>query len=307
MRFIKSEYLGYAMLEILIILPIQYPGISSYFVYSELGAVICITSNAILTSLSVFRFIFIYKCFKHFNLWNSTFAEIKCEKYVCNADFKFAFKAIQKERPFITLLVIFLLTVVCFGFSLRNFELHYWETQPKLEQNWRYHWNAMWCIFVSMTTVGYGDFYPKTHLGRVVTIAACLVGMYCVSMMMVFMTKESYLTDSELKAYNLITRIKLRKDIKNLQSRMIFHAIRKYNIKERQGTMSPIDYDRQSSNEKRCIVSLIDRMRVKNRMISTFDYIPTKEQLYDISERIFNDIKQIKQDLDCLKCNIILM
>jgi hypothetical protein len=290
------------MLEMIMILPIQYPGISSYFVYSELGTTICITSNAILTSLSVFRFVFIYKTFKHFNLWNSTFAEIKCEKYFCNADFIFAFKAIQKERPFITLLVIFLLTVVCFGFSLRNFELHYWETQPHLDQDWRYHWNAMWCIFVSMTTVGYGDFYPKTHLGRVVTIAACLVGIYCVSMMMVFMTKESYLTDSELKAYNLITRIKLRKQIKNIRSTMIYHALRKYNLKEKQGTMTPVDYDRQSSYEKRCIISLIDRIKGKNRMISTFDYIPTKEQLYDISERIFNDIKRIKQDLDCLKC-----
>jgi potassium intermediate/small conductance calcium-activated channel subfamily N protein 2 len=251
----------------------------------------------------VFRFLYIYKIFKHVNLWNSLFAEIKCEKYVCHADLKFSFKAIQKEKPFITLFVVFILTVVCFGLSLRNFELLYWETQQRLDQNWRYHWNALWCIFVSMTTVGYGDFYPKTHLGRFVTIIACLVGIYCVSMMMVFMTKESYLNDSELKAYNLITRIRLRKQIRNMQSKMIHHAFRKKLLLNEKHKLSPLDYDVKDKYEKRCIVRLIEEIKVKNRLIATFDYLPTKEQLYDISERIFNDIKQIKQDLECLKCN----
>jgi hypothetical protein len=236
------------------------------------------------------------------NIWNSPFAENKCEKYVCNANFKFAFKAIQKERPFLTLLVIFLLTVVCFGFSLRNFELHFWETQPVLEQNWRYQWNAMWCVFVSMTTVGYGDFYPRTHLGRIIVIAACFVGIYFVSMMMVFMTKESYLTDSEIKAYNLITRIKLRRNIKNLQSKMVYHSFKVFVLKKKQSQFSEDKYDMRYRFEKRNIISIIDQVKIKHRMIATFDYIPTKEQLYDICERIFNDIKHIRQDLDSLKC-----
>jgi hypothetical protein len=154
-----------------------------------------------------------------------------------------------------------------------------------------------------MTTVGYGDFYPKTHLGRTVTIAACLVGLYCVSMMMVFMTKESYLNDSELKAYNLITRIRLRKEIRNMQSKMINHAFRKKLLKEEKSKLSPLEYDIKDKYEKRCIVRLIEEIKIKNTLIGTFDYLPTKEQLYDISERIFNDIKQIKQDLECLKCN----
>jgi hypothetical protein len=301
-RFIRSEYLGIALIECVALLPIQYPSISTYFVYSELGNTICVTSNAILSSLAVFRFLYIYKIFKHISIWNSLFAEIKCEKYVCRANLKFSFKAVQKERPFLTLFVVFILTVVCFGFSLRNFELLYWETQERLDQNWKYHWNALWCIFVSMTTVGYGDFYPKTHLGRFVTIIACLVGLYCVSMMMVFMTKESYLNDSELKAYNLITRIRLRKDIRNKQSKMIYHSFRKRLLKNEKDKLSPVEYETKDLYEKRCIVRLIEEIKVKNRLIATFDYLPTKEQLYDISERIFNDIKQIKQDLECLKC-----
>jgi potassium intermediate/small conductance calcium-activated channel subfamily N protein 2 len=229
---------------------------------------------------------------------------MKCEKYVCNADTAFAFKALQKENPFFTLFIIFVLTCVCFGFSLRNFELHYWETQPELLQNWRYHWNAMWCVFVSMTTVGYGDFYPKTHLGRFIIIVACIVGIYFVSMMMVFMTQKSILNENEQKAYKLITRLKLRKEIMDIRSHMIKHILKMKILKDnrlKEG-MKPEEFEIKYNYEKRCVTAWIDQLKMKYRSIQTFEFVPTKEQLFDICERIDTDIKDIKHELNSLEC-----
>jgi hypothetical protein len=38
-----------------------------------------------------------------------------------------------------------------------------------------------------MATVGYGDFYPRTHLGRLTVVAVCIVGMISVSLFVVFL------------------------------------------------------------------------------------------------------------------------
>ena len=36
-----------------------------------------------------------------------------------------------------------------------------------------------------MTTVGFGDFYPRTHMGRFIMIIACFWGVFLVSMSIV--------------------------------------------------------------------------------------------------------------------------
>jgi hypothetical protein len=81
--------------------------------------------------------------------------------------------------------------------------------------------NAYWFTFVSMCTVGYGDFYAKTQIGRFITILACLIGTYFTSMMMVFMTQKSNLNENEKKAYLLISRLKYRYEIKQHNAYMI--------------------------------------------------------------------------------------
>lgn len=201
--------------------------------------------------------------------------------------------------------MIFVLTCICFGFSCRIFERHYWETQDKSTsdfQDWNFEWNAFWCIFVAMLTVGYGDFYPKTHLGRFIVIVACMVGTYFVSMMMVFMTQKSILNETEFKAYKLVTRLKLRKEIKNIQSFMV-HICLKMNILKIQLRTDPHNQELKDKymNERRRMIHLISEIKSKYRAIKTFEFVPTKEQLVDVCERIDTDIKEIMVEIDSLK------
>jgi hypothetical protein len=303
--FFKSEYFPYALMEISLILPIQYPGVNSYIIFHQLDSTICLPYTSILASISIFRFIYIIKVFKHFTIWGSDHAERKCEKYVCKADFSFAFRAMQKGNPFTILSLIFILTCVCLGFSLRNFELHYWEIQPELEQNWRYHWNALWCIFVSMTTVGYGDFYPKTHFGRSIIVLSCLIGVYFFSMMMSTLSQKSLLSESEIKAYKLITRLKLRNELKDIESNIVYHSLKMFILIKRKNVKNNRKIHRKEfeikyNYERRCIMSLIEHKKIKDLNIKLFEFIPTKEQLFDIYTRMDEDIKEIRNEIDSL-------
>lgn len=290
--FRKTEFFYFMLFEILTISIFQYPNINFYFIQFELGNTIIFPISTILSSICIFRLCYSFKIFKNITKWSTLQAESICEAFVCKANSSFAFKALQKEYPFITLTGIFLLTCICFGFSLRNFELLYWESQEVKIQDWTYEWNAVWCIFVAMTTVGYGDFFPKTHLGRFLVIVACLVGTYFVSMMMVFMTQKSILDESEFKAYKLITRLKLRREIKSIQAVLVYKTLELKKSKNQDGEA----YEKH----KNTIQYLIEKINSKNRRIRTFEVVATKEQLFDICERIDNDIKDMYNELESI-------
>jgi hypothetical protein len=49
----------------------------------------------------------------------------------------------------------------------------------------------MWCIIITMTCVGYGDYYPSTHIGRIVAFSASLLGNLLMAVMVVSLTFTS--------------------------------------------------------------------------------------------------------------------
>ena len=62
--------------------------------------------------------------------------------------------------------------------------------------------NGMWNTVIAMSTVGYGDIYPKTHLGRFCIVWACLAGQFFISLMVMAFTNTSQLSEPENKVLN---------------------------------------------------------------------------------------------------------
>lgn len=228
-------------------------------------------------------------------------------KYVCKADTKFAFKAFQKENPFVILGVIFIFTCVCGGLSLRNFELLYWETKKDSSSymNWEYTINSMWCIFVSICGVGYGDYYAKTQIGRFITIFSCLIGLYFSSMMMIFMTQKSALNENERKAFNILVRLKLRNEIKEKNAHIVYEALvmvrLKLNKLKNDGKLTEKLFQIKFSTGKRKVINCIKSIKEKEKMIMTFCSISFKDKILNISNRIEDNIKEMNQEIDSLK------
>lgn len=49
--------------------------------------------------------------------------------------------------------------------------------------NWDNYFNSIWVTYAIITTVGYGDMYPMSHLGRTIGVFTCIAGQFLVSLM----------------------------------------------------------------------------------------------------------------------------
>jgi potassium intermediate/small conductance calcium-activated channel subfamily N protein 2 len=73
---------------------------------------------------------------------------------------------------------------------------------------------AMWNCLITMTTIGYGDYYPISHCGRFVAILTAFWGVLDTSLFVVALMSITKFSDSEQKAYRLLERLQLKDDLK---------------------------------------------------------------------------------------------
>jgi hypothetical protein len=83
------------------------------------------------------------------------------------------------------------------------------------------YWTSIWCIFVTMTTVGYGDVFPKSYGGRLIGVFLCLWGVLLVSLIVVTISDFLEFNHSEKNSYLLIQRLKYREELRTAAGRVI--------------------------------------------------------------------------------------
>lgn len=74
--------------------------------------------------------------------------------------------------------------------------------------------NALWNIIITITTVGYGDFYTRTDLGRFIIFIVCVLGIFVVSVMVVTLIESLRTTTLESHAITVLERVQLRDILK---------------------------------------------------------------------------------------------
>ena len=308
-RFYNSTYFFYVILDFIFLALLPYPNESHSFRIKQSDNIIIYPVSAIFNAFMSFRVFYLLKLINVYSLYRLPKNEKILLKNSVKPDFLFNMKAYQKKYPFFSLVFIFLIIIYSFGLFIRYFEMYYWEGVIISRQLWYYRWNAFWCLFISMTTVAFGDFYPKTHIGRGLIIIATIIGIYFITMTMKFITQKSILTDMEQKAYKLITRLRHRSQLKNVNANIIYHSLKMIQLKRRYKksriNSNSKDFDLEFNSEKKEILEQIEEYKIFNEKLKTCDKVQTKDQLIDILEQIEKNIYDIETELDLLeKMNI---
>jgi voltage-gated potassium channel len=103
----------------------------------------------------------------------------------CKATTLFGIKSVVQENPYILMSILFISSALVSAYAMQVFE-------RKNEPKFNLFWNSLWCIIVTMATVGYGDMYPITFGGRVTGICVMIWGIFLASYFTVTLT--NYLT-----------------------------------------------------------------------------------------------------------------
>ena len=90
--------------------------------------------------------------------------------------------------------------IVLFGFYVRLFE------RVLVDSAFVHIWNGGWLTILNMTTIGYGEIYPVTHLGRLCVIVSCIIGVFLLSLFVVALSNTVELDKIENECHDLICK-----------------------------------------------------------------------------------------------------
>jgi hypothetical protein len=224
------------------------------------------TYNEIFTIISVVRVYHIVRLLSILSIFRATRAQRLCQINGTYAGTFFAVKAMMKEQQLYLLSYMLLGGVLVGGFCLRIFER---RLSQETYMDFSGYSNSFWCTVVTMTTVGFGDYYPVTLPGRVTVFFICIWGVFTVSLSIVSLANLLVLEPGEEKSYIIMKRLKFRDNMRELAGSVLTAAVRYRHLirhypKEKKTHAIQLGRFRNYINE-------FHKLRIQMRIVYDFD------------------------------------
>ena len=206
----------YLLLETLILGIFDPPNLNFFFTGTMKEYIFAFSLGGLICIETMFKCYVIIRVYSYYSKYLTQSAKSLCNNANTNNNIHFALKCELKSRPFTMLFIIFFSSILLFGFSLRTFEYFLIEKgfeygnysgQGNDQDKLKDLINSIWLIIVTMTTVGYGDFYPNENYGRIICLMSYLIGCLSVSLTVVALAIISEFSERELRAYSIIKKL----------------------------------------------------------------------------------------------------
>lgn len=167
--------------------------------------------NELLLIFSLVRVYTLFKMYIYYVEILTPRSQRVCEMNGCESNMMFAIKFLIKSQPAQFVVYSLLLSTVIFGYMLHVVEGPMTEVSG---QNYRNIFSCMWNVIITLSTVGYGELYPKTLFGRFIGIIICFWGVIILSIFVVTITGFLEFSINEDKSYSLLVNLLYKKQLK---------------------------------------------------------------------------------------------
>lgn len=157
--------------------------------------------------------------------------------------------------------------------------------------------NSFWNVIVTMSTVGYGDFFPKTTFGRFIGVLICLWGVVVVSIFVVTVTNMLAFDPTEEKTYSLLQRLSHKEELKKQATRVLASAYKGRSILKKSSKTSRA-YVGSIRDFRQNILSF---QRTARTVRSFYEGDTEIEILGKSVEGLYDEISKIKEGMDAIQ------
>ena len=223
---ISTVYFRTFIVEVLLNLVHCPPFFNFTFEFSQIGYYLTYSLDLIMSNFMLVRIYLAFRLFSHYTKWRSALSIKYCDIEGCEASTSFALRASLKESPYISLLFAFILSAILLGIPVMNFEsplMDYIAPGSYLNFNL---WNSVWLIIITMVTVGFGDYYARSHIARLACVLSIFWGVFLTSMMVVTLTNSMSLDAKEQRAFQILFRLTARENLKHIATTIVTLMIR---------------------------------------------------------------------------------
>lgn len=225
------HFLSRLLLESLVLCLFPYPDTDSNMYvderhldgYRTVRSDLCYTSSEILYVLMLLRFFFVMRAAVNMTQFMDGHSKKICSWYGVKANLRFATRALVKAQPFWMMVIFVLPSALLASVAIRVFERPYVDIWG---QDFAYYPNVVWFTYVTMTTIGYGDYVTATQLGRLVAILIGVWGLFVFSMMIYIIDNTFQMSKSQTKSFQAIKQ--KRKAAQLIQGFLIYRQIRQH-------------------------------------------------------------------------------
>ncbi|CAD8091767.1 unnamed protein product [Paramecium sonneborni] len=281
------------LIETTILLPCPTPFTNGYSVsfsqrYSDQPRFYFV--NEILTFVMLFRSLLILNIAFKFQPFYSNRVNRLCGIYSVDFGPHFIFKVTIREHPYSTLWGLFCIGIFLFSYQLEISERSLLRTTTEID-----HYNinnSLWVCMITLFTVGYGDLFPTTELGRFALTLGLFYGVALTSLFTAILYADLQPFISELRSITLLDKASIKMEIRQVAERILFNFYKlKTSIQKEQ--IKNIQKDPQTLNRIGQIqIFLQEGLQLKRnyRSIDNEDFIT-------IADRYFKDMNYRIEEL----------
>jgi hypothetical protein len=148
-----------------------------------------------------------------------------------------------------------------------------------------------------MTTVGFGDFFPRTHVGRVIAIITAIWGTFLISLMIIMFNNYVLFSRPQEKSYRFFKKLSAYQEVREAAKKLIGSAIKLY-VYQKYRKIPP--YDPLLKDIRRQILHNRCSFHMKISEVR-FKSPNTRDLLIDVNETLGLDLTKLEKMLGFAK------